>query len=103
MGKTTIKRNDNEWKYIGQTTGANAIDFPSKWKELCTVVFNGTNHMTAYHLYESQTDGYTIDTFGNFGTSYAIGNIRKTSGALYALNWSGQDVLSSAKTYWYYR
>jgi hypothetical protein len=42
-------------------------------------------------------------SFGNFGTSFAIGALSKSEAKLKQLNWAGTQVTGSAVTYFYYK
>ncbi len=91
------------WKIVGSASGTSEINLPQTWKELVAQIrYNGVN-INTHHLYNIQTDNLSGTSFGNYGTSYAIGQISKTKIRMSSVNWAGTDVTASAILYVYYR
>lgn len=88
---------------MGDKTGTAEIDLPSTWNELLIQINANTCNLVTYHIYGTQTANYTYTSFGNYGTSYAVGSISRTKAKINTVNWAGQDVTASAKMYVYYR
>ena len=92
---------DTDYKYWNEFTKT-ALSLPSSWREiLIQVMYNGS-FMTATYT-NAMIDTERSVSFGNFGTSYAVGNLSKTQIKLTIVNWAGSDVTSSAKGYVYYK
>lgn len=92
---------DTDYKYWNAFTQT-AISLPSSWREiLIQIMYNGS-FMTATYT-NAMIDTERSVSFGNFGTSYAVGNLSKTQIKLTIVNWAGSDVTSSAKGYVYYK
>ena len=91
------------WTYLGEKTGTAEHSLPTGWKELLLQVYANSANLVTYHIYNTQTDSYTNTSLGNYGTSYAVGQISRTKARISTVNWGGSDVTSSAKLYAYYR
>ena len=92
---------DTDYKYWNEFTQT-ALSLPSSWREiLIQIMYNGS-FMTATYT-NAMIDTERSVSFGNFGTSYAVGNLSKTQIKLTIVNWAGSDVTSSAKGYVYYK
>ena len=91
------------WIILGEKTGTAEHSLPTGWKELLLQVYVSQCNLVTYHIYDVQTDNYTPTSLGNYGTSYAIGQVSRTKAKISTVNWAGQDVTSSAKLYAYYR
>ena len=92
---------DTDYKYWNEFTQT-ALSLPSSWREiLIQVMYNGS-FMTATYT-NAMIDTERSVSFGNYGTSYAVGNLSKTQIRLTIVNWAGSDVTSSAKGYVYYK
>ena len=89
--------------YLGKSTGNAIKDLPSGWKELLVQVSYSSSNLTSYHLYGIQTSTLTNASFGNYGTSFAVGQVSRTQAKLTLLNWGGSDVTSSGNVFYYYR
>lgn len=93
----------SSWTYLGEKTGTAEHSLPTGWKELLLQVNVNSGNLVTYHIYNVQTDNYTNTSLGNYGTSYAVGQISRTKAKISTVNWAGSDVTSSAKLYAYYR
>ena len=91
------------WIYLGEKTGTAEHSLPTGWKELLLQVNVNQGNLVTYHIYNVQTDNYTNTSLGNYGTSYAVGQVSRTKAKISTVNWAGSDVTSSAKLYAYYR
>lgn len=97
------ERLDKKWTYLGDKTGTAEIDLPSTWNELLIQITSNNANLVTYHIYGTQTANYSNTSFGNYGTSFAVGQISRTKAKTTLVNWAGQDVTASAKMYVYYR
>lgn len=101
--KNKIDSKVGDWIYLGEKTGTAEHSLPTGWKELLLQVNVNSGNLVTYHIYNVQTDNYTNTSLGNYGTSYAVGQLSRTKAKISTVNWAGQDVTSSAKLYAYYR
>lgn len=91
------------WKWVGSASSTSEINLPQTWKELLAQVRTNNANLNTYHLYNIQRDVMDMTSFGNYGTSYAIGAVSKTKIRISSVNWAGQDVTANAILYVYYR
>ena len=98
--RSTIGVNSNFTLY-GETTGTTPLTLPSNWKVLISqVVYNGV-YLTTIFTYNMMTASGNGVSLGNYGTSYAIGQIARTEYKIISVNWSGTNVTASSKAYIY--
>lgn len=91
------------WKWVGSASGTSEINLPQTWKELVAQVRTNNANLNTFHLYNIQRDSMDATSFGNYGTSYAIGYISKTKIRISSVNWAGQDSTANSILYVYYR
>ena len=98
--RSAIGVNSNFTLY-GETTGTTPITLPSNWKSLISqVVYNGI-YLTTMFTYGMMTARGNSVSLGNYGTSYAIGQIAKTEYKITSVNWTGTNVTAASKAFIY--
>ena len=109
MGRTLnsslTEKANKSWTYVDSKTGSIAIDLPNAWNEILITcnVHGETNRTTVVIPYELVSSNYNGFSFGNFGTSYFVGNVKTTSVVLTNANWGGTDVRTNTDVTVYYR
>lgn len=98
--RNSIEVNSN-FTFYGETTGTTPITLPSNWKVLISqVVYNGV-YLTTIFTYNMMTASGNGVSLGNYGTSYAIGQIARTEYKIISVNWAGSNVTASSKAFIY--
>lgn len=98
--RTSIDVN-SKFSLYKETTGTTPLVLPDNWKLLIAqVVYNGV-YLTTIFTNGMMTTGGNAVSLGNYGTSYAIGQIAKREFKIMSVNWAGSDVTSSSKAYIY--
>ena len=105
LNSSLTEKANKSWTYVDSKTGAIAIDLPNAWNEILITcnVHGETNRTTVVIPYELVSSNYNGFSFGNFGTSYFVGNVKTTSVVLTNANWGGTDVRTNTDVTVYYR
>lgn len=102
--KTTFRNNigvTSSFLFYVDTTGTTPITLPNNWKMLIAqVVYNGV-YLTSIFTYNMMTASGNAVSLGNYGTSYATGQIARTEFKITSVNWAGTNVTASSKAYLY--
>lgn len=100
MFRQNIGVNSN-FSYYNETTGTTPLSLPNNWKMLIAqVVYNGV-YLTSIFTYNMMTAIGNAVSLGNYGTSYAIGQIARTEFKITSVNWAGTNVTASSKAFIY--
>lgn len=104
VNKETFRNNivvNSSFSLYGDTTGTTPLTLPNNWKKLIVqVVYNGV-YLTSIFINGMMTTNGNVVSLGNYGTSYAIGQISKTEFRITNVNWAGTNVTASSKAYLY--
>lgn len=91
----------SSFSYYNETTGTTPLALPDNWKLLIAqVVYNGVYLTTIFTNGMMTTSGNAV-SLGNYGTSYAIGQIAKSEFKIMSVNWAGSNVTASSKAFIY--
>lgn len=91
----------SSFSYYNETTGTTPLALPDNWKLLIAqVVYNGVYLTTIFTNGMMTTSGNAV-SLGNYGTSYAIGQIAKREFKIMSVNWAGSNVTASSKAFIY--
>lgn len=92
---------NSNFSYYNETTGTTPLSLPNNWKMLIAqVVYNGV-YLTSIFTYNMMTASGNAVSLGNYGTSYAIGQIARTEFKITSVNWAGTNVTASSKAFIY--
>lgn len=98
--RSSLNVNSN-FSYYNETTGTTPLSLPNNWKMLIAqVVYNGV-YLTSIFTYNMMTASGNAVSLGNYGTSYAIGQIARTEFKITSVNWAGTNVTASSKAFIY--
>lgn len=98
--RSAIGVNSN-FSYYNETIGTTPLTLPNNWKLLISqVVYNGV-YLTTIFANSMMTAGGNSVSLGNYGTSYAIGQISKSEYRINSVNWAGSNVTASSKAFIY--
>ena len=104
--KTSQLTNDRikDWTLYGSTTGTIEKSLPTTYTELLIqVVFDNGVFMTSIFCKKMLTTTYQSTTFGTYGTSYCIGQIKADKVQIVDANYGGTTKTSTMAMYVYYR
>ena len=103
QGKVLNDEKVGAWQLVSSGASTSAVNLPTSWKEiLIDVEYNGV-HITSTHPYNTQGTADSGASFGNYGTSYAIGVISRTSVRVSQVIWGGTNVTTESNLSVYYR
>lgn len=90
-----------QFTFYGDTTGTTELALPSSWHAILIQTVYSYYNITSVYTYGMVSNNYTNISLGNYGTSYAVGRLRRDKVQLSTMNWGGTDVTANAKLYIY--
>ena len=90
-----------QFTFYGDTTGTTELALPSSWNTILIQTVYSYYNITSVYTYGMVSNNYTNISLGNYGTSYAVGKLRRDKVQLSQMNWGGTDVTANAKLYIY--
>lgn len=87
----------------GHSVGTAELSLPSSWDELILQVYVQQSILTTVVLNPMVPNSYTNIGLGAYGSSWAIGQIKKDKVKILTVNWGGSDVTANASLYAFYK
>lgn len=95
---------DLQFKAVtGHSVGTAELSLPSSWDELILQVYVQQSILTTIVLNPMVPNSYTNIGLGAYGSSWAIGQIKKDKVKILTVNWGGTDVTANASLYAFYK
>jgi len=95
---------DLQFKAVtGHSVGTAELSLPSSWDELILQVYVQQSILTTIVLNPMVPNSYINIGLGSYGTSWAIGQIKKDKVKIRTVNWGGTDLTENASLYAFYK